>query len=286
MSSVRGLAKVVCESIYPERGKPMAHDAHPPHFLIDGPENAPLTLALAHGAGAPMDAPFMTAMAAGLAGHGLRVVRFEFPYMAARRRDGRKRPPDPQARLIETWRAVISALGPERLVIGGKSMGGRMASLVAGEAGVRGLVCLSYPFHPPGKPERLRTAHLAGISTPTLIVQGTRDPFGTPGEVAGYDLAPCIRLAWIEDGNHDLVPRKASGRTREQNWQAAAAAVAGFVQDLLSWRHDEPPQRPRRVRRRPADAAGAGAGARPEGSEEEPAEEMARNRSEPCRRPK
>ena len=204
-----------------------------PEFLIDGPAGAPLTVALEHGAGAPMDSPFMTAMAEGLAGLGWRVVRFEFPYMAARRRDGRRRPPDPQAKLLAAWRAVISDLGPERLVIGGKSLGGRMASLIAEAAGVRGLVCLGYPFHPPGKPERLRTAHLAGIATPSLIVQGTRDPFGTPEEVAGYDLSPRIRLAWIEDGDHDLKPRKASGRTKEQNWQAALAAVAAFGQDLL-----------------------------------------------------
>ena len=204
-----------------------------PEFLIDGPAGAPLTVALAHGAGAAMDSPFMTAMAAGLAGRGWRVVRFEFPYMAARRRDGRRRPPDPQAKLLAAWRAVISDLGPERLVIGGKSLGGRMASLIAEAAGVRGLVCLGYPFHPPGKPERLRTAHLADIATPSLIVQGTRDPFGTPEEVAGYDLSPRIRLAWIEDGDHDLKPRKASGRTKEQNWQAALAAVAAFGQDLL-----------------------------------------------------
>jgi predicted alpha/beta-hydrolase family hydrolase len=203
------------------------------NILENGPDDAPLTLALAHGAGAPMDAPFMTEMAEGLAEAGLRVLRFEFPYMAARRADGRRRPPDPQARLLETWRAVVSRLGPERLILGGKSMGGRMASMIADESGVRGLACLSYPFHPPGKPERLRTAHLADIAVPTLIVQGTRDPFGTREEVAGYALSPHIRLAWIEDGNHDLVPRKASGRTQAQNWDAAVAAVASFAASLL-----------------------------------------------------
>ena len=203
------------------------------NILENGPSDAALTLALAHGAGAPMDAPFMTAMAEGLAQAGLRVVRFEFSYMAARRADGRRRPPDPQARLLETWRAVVSRLGPERLIIGGKSMGGRMASMIAEESGVRGLACLSYPFHPPGKPERLRTTHLESLAVPTLIVQGTRDPFGTPDEVAGYTLSPHIRLAWIEDGNHDLVPRKASGRTQAQNWDDAVAAVASFAASLL-----------------------------------------------------
>jgi predicted alpha/beta-hydrolase family hydrolase len=203
------------------------------NFLENGPRDASLTLALAHGVGAPMDAPFMTAIAEGLAKAGLRVLRFEFPYMAARRADGRRRPPDPQARLLETWRAVVSRIGPERLIIGGKSMGGRMASMIAQEADVRGLACLSYPFHPPGKPERLRTNHLEHIAVASMIVQGTRDPFGTREEVAGYALSPHIRLAWIEDGNHDLVPRKASGRTQAQNWDAAVAAVASFAASLL-----------------------------------------------------
>ncbi len=211
--------------------------AQTPEFLIDGPAKAPLTLALAHGAGAAMDSPFMAAMARAVAARGYRVVRFEFPYMAARRAEGRRRPPDRQPKLLETWGAVVAALGPERLVIGGKSLGGRMASLIADQAGVRGLVCLGYPFQPPGKaaPQgpNPRVDHLKGLKTPALIVQGTRDPFGGPDQVAGYALSRQVRLAWIEDGDHDLVPRKASGRTREQNWDAAAEAVAGFLRDLI-----------------------------------------------------
>lgn len=108
-----------------------------------------------------------------------------------------------------------------------------MASLVADELGSRGLVCLGYPFHPPGKPERLRTAHLEGIVTPTLIVQGTRDPFGVPDEVAGYGLSPAVRVVWIEDGDHDLRPRKSSGRTPEQNREAALDGVASFLDHHL-----------------------------------------------------
>jgi predicted alpha/beta-hydrolase family hydrolase len=111
-------------------------------------------------------------------------------------------------------------------------MGGRMASLVADECGVRGLVCLGYPFHPPGRPERLRTEHLEAIETPTLIVQGSRDPFGGEAEVPGYRLSERIRLHWAPDGNHDLAPRKASGRTSEQNWQEAMAAIRRFVDAL------------------------------------------------------
>ena len=198
-------------------------------FLLDGPSQSPQTLVLAHGAGAPMDSPFMTTFAEGLADRGLRIARFEFPYMAARRANGRKRPPDGQAKLLEAWRQAFEALQPARLAIGGKSMGGRMASLIADEVGAAGLVCLGYPFHPPGKPERLRTGHLETIETPGLIVQGTRDPFGTRGEIEGYQLSQSLRFHWAEDGNHDLVPRKASGRSVADNWSRAMDAIAGFL---------------------------------------------------------
>ena len=207
-----------------------------PDMLFDGPEEGSptgLTIVLAHGAGAPMDSPFMTAVARGLAAGGLRVARFELPYMRRRRETGERRPPDREPVLREAWHAAIAALGGGgRLVIGGKSLGGRMASLIADEAGVRGLVCLGYPFHPPGNPGRLRTAHLAGLRTPALIVQGTRDALGTREEVEGYDLSPAIRIVWMEDGDHSFKPRAASGRTERQNLEAAVAAVLGFVESL------------------------------------------------------
>ena len=204
-----------------------------PHLLFDGPEDGPL-LALAHGAGAPMDSTFMNAFARGLGEKGLRVVRFEFPYMRSRRETGKSKPPDREPVLREAWLQVIAELGGgERLVIGGKSMGGRMASLVADEAGVRGLVCLGYPFHPVGQPDRLRTAHLAALRTPTLIVQGTRDAFGTPEEVAGYELSPAIRTVWLEDGDHSWKPRASSGRTERQNLAEGVEVVAKFVKEGL-----------------------------------------------------
>ena len=204
-------------------------------FLFDDPEKpargAPL-VALAHGAGAAMDSPFMNAMAKGLAEAGLRVARFEFPYMRARR-TGRRGPPDREPVLRDSWKAAIAALGgPERLVIGGKSMGGRMASLVADETGVRGLVCLGYPFHPPGQPEKTRTAHLAGLRTPTLIVQGTRDSLGSRTDVDGYQLSPRIRIVWLEDGDHSFKPRVSSGHTEREHLATAVAAIAGFVKGL------------------------------------------------------
>lgn len=204
--------------------------------LTDGPTDAGWTLLLAHGAGQGMDAPFMARMASALGRAGLRVVRFEFPYMTEIQRTGRRKPPNREPVLLEHWNQIIdqslaAGTDAQRLVIGGKSLGGRMASLIADERAA-GLVCLGYPFHPPGKPDRLRTEHLQALHTPTLICQGTRDPFGKPDEVAGYALAPSIRLAWIEDGDHSFKPRTQSGRTWEQNLDQAAEVVLDFVATL------------------------------------------------------
>jgi predicted alpha/beta-hydrolase family hydrolase len=205
------------------------HLAHDSAFQFDGPAKAKTTIALAHGAGAAMDSPFMEFFAQGLGEQGFRVVRFEFPYMASKRLTGKGKPPDREPVLRETWLKVIEKLGPNGLVIGGKSMGGRIASLVADEAGVAGLVCLGYPFHPVGKPDKLRVEHLKTIKTPTLIVQGERDPFGTKDEVAGYRLSKKVRVVWMKDGDHSFRPRKSSGRTVEQNWNDAIEEVAAFA---------------------------------------------------------
>jgi predicted alpha/beta-hydrolase family hydrolase len=204
-------------------------------FLFDGPEDARFTILLAHGAGAPMDSASMNATAKALATAGIRVARFEFTYMAARR-TGTRRPPPKAETVIPEYIAAIDDLGPTPgpLLIGGKSMGGRVASMAADalfDAGrIAGLVCLGYPFHPPEKPTQLRTAHLKGLETPTLIVQGTRDEFGVPDEVATYDLSPSIELLWLEDGDHDLKPRKAiSGFTTAQHLATLADSVHAFA---------------------------------------------------------
>ena len=205
-----------------------------PEFLFDGPPGAALTVALAHGAGSPMDAEFMAVFATGLAERGVRIARFEFPYMADRRRTGGKRPPDRAPVLVECWRTVIERLGAETLVIGGKSLGGRMATMVAREledqgAPVRGLVCLGYPFHPPGRRQTPRIDHLKTLKTPALFLQGSRDPFGGPDTVPGYGLAPAIRVHWLADGDHGFRPRQRSGRTERQNVDEAIAAIVDFV---------------------------------------------------------
>jgi len=211
-------------------------------LLIDGEASggtasAP-TFLMAHGAGAAMDSPGMNALVGPLVSRGIRVVRFEFGYMAARR-DGVRRPPPRADTLAPEYRDAVAAIreaGPiGTLLIGGKSMGGRVASMVADELAdlgyISGLVCLGYPFHPPEKPEQVRTAHLRELRTPTLICQGTRDPFGTRDEVAGYELSPAIELHWLEDGDHDLRPRKAiSGRSYAENLAEAADAVLDFAE--------------------------------------------------------
>ena len=207
-------------------------------FLFDGPGDAEVTILLAHGAAAPMDSASLNASTKALAATGLRVARFEFDYMASRRTSQAKRPPPRAENLIPEYIAAIDELdatGP--LVIGGKSLGGRVASMTADQlhrsGRIAGLLCLGYPFHPIGKPDQLRTAHLADMQTPTLIVQGTRDPFGTREEVATYKLSNSIEILWLEDGDHDLKPRKAvSGFTAADHMLAMAARVIIWTKRL------------------------------------------------------
>lgn len=218
-------------------------------LLIDGPSETPARVLLAHGAGAPMDTAFMASIANGLASRGWRVVRFEFPYMAQRRLDGKRRPPDRLPRLLEVFREQALALvGQGPLVIGGKSMGGRIASLLVDDlavhGAVRGCLCLGYPFHPPGKPEQRRTAHLETLQTRTLIVQGERDSFGKRAEVEGYTLSPVIDLQWIKAGDHSFKPPRSADHSEADNWQAAVLAADQFMQALLA-RTSTPAQDPR-----------------------------------------
>lgn len=207
-------------------------------FLVAGPDKAKTTILLAHGAGGAMDTQWMEAITHALSDQGLQVIRFEFDYMASRRTSSKRRPP-PRAELLQDeFKAVVSQIGKQRsLVIGGKSMGGRVASMIAdelyGQGMIVGLLCLGYPFHPTGKPEKLRTAHLADLSTPTLICQGTRDPFGSQAEVSGYELSNAIRLNWLDDGDHDFRPRKAiSGLTVNDHITTAAQDSATWAEAL------------------------------------------------------
>jgi uncharacterized protein len=204
-------------------------------LVIDEPRAAAAvgTIVLAHGAGAGMKSTFMAETARALAERSFRVVRFDFPYMQKAARGGRGGRPDSPAVLEETWLKVIEQAGPAgQLVIGGKSMGGRIASMVADRAKVKGLVCLGYPFHPAGAPLSLRVAHMKGLATPTLIVQGDRDTLGSREEIAGYALSGAIRIVYLADGDHSFKPRKASGRTFEQNFSQAIDEIVSFCRGL------------------------------------------------------
>lgn len=228
-------------------------------FLTDAAKGAQrATLVLAHGAGAPMDSAFMSAIAKATALHGVRVLRFEFAYMAARRLGTRKLPPrmpvlmgEYEAALSEAARSANGA----PLLIGGKSMGGRVASMIADTASshsaILGCVCLGYPFHPAGKPETKRTAHLIELNCPTLIIQGERDALGDRREVDGLQLSKAIEIAWIKDGDHDLKPRAKSGSTHAEAIENAAVAIARFVDGVSKSRR-------RRSRRKTADRGDLG----------------------------
>lgn len=208
-------------------------------YLTDGPENADITFVFAHGAGAAMDSKFMERVAQGLGEKDIRVIRFEFPYMQKRRETGKKRPPDRTPKLLKAWREVIEDLGgADKLFIGGKSLGGRMATMVAQElesegTPLKGVCVTGYPFHPLGKSEAeyLRIDHLMKLKTPTLICQGARDSFGWWDEVVEYGLPDSIDFHWAEDGDHDLKPRVLSGRTMKENQMEAIDALAAWLKD-------------------------------------------------------
>jgi len=199
-------------------------------LIIDGRDAADVTIVLAHGAGAGMEHDGVASLAHAFAERGARVVRFEFPYMHARR-EGRRPGPDRMPKLQAHFREVIaSQAGP--VVLAGRSMGGRVATMIADDVGARAVIAFGYPFHPPKKPENLRTEHLEHLRTKTLIVQGERDPFGTPDEVAGYKLSAQIELFWLADADHTLKPRKKSGFTLEQHVEAAVDHAMQFLGEV------------------------------------------------------
>jgi hypothetical protein len=209
-----------------------------PLVLTTGAAGRSRHLLLAHGAGAPMTSPFLERLTRLLDERDITVHRFEFPYMAARRQGGTRRPPPRAETLTGAYREAIAACrsrlpAAARLFIGGKSMGGRVACLVAGDpdvaAGLGGVAVLGFPFHPPGRPDTSRTPALLAVKCPALVVQGTRDPFGGRIEIARERLPRSLRIHWIEDGDHDLAPRAASGRTHDQALREAADVVAAFM---------------------------------------------------------
>lgn len=199
-------------------------------------------MVLAHGAGAPMDSSFMEMLAEALDAQGIACVRFEFPYMIRRREDGKKRLPDRQPALLESFRAMLKAVrsdvGPDcKVLVGGKSMGGRMASVLASEnsEGIEGVACYGYPFHTPGKPEKWRVDHFPAVECPLMVIQGTRDPFGKYQEVQDrWPVTGITRLVWLDGGNHDFQPLKKQSETQKQLIRSAAQATRLFIDESIA----------------------------------------------------
>ena len=187
------------------------------------------TIILAHGAGAPMDSDWMNAITEKLESHNINVIRFEFPYMDKRRKTGKKSPPDRAPVLMESFNDIINQQSGD-VWIAGKSMGGRIASVIAPDnTKVLGVIAYGYPFHPPGKPEKLRTEHLQKYSKPMLIVQGENDPFGKVGEWKGFTIDKKIEIFPIEEANHDLKPNKSTGMDLDNALDKAVEKTVSFI---------------------------------------------------------
>ena len=209
-------------------------------LIYNGPIDGPLFV-FAHGAGAPATSDFMEIIATGLSEQGIRVARFNFPYMQQRIDNGTRRPPERAPKLISQYQQVIASID-QPMVIGGKSMGGRIASLVASELGtgsvkidshIKGIVCLGFPFHPINKPEKLRTEHFPLIQEDIFIAQGERDKLGTKEDVLSYALPDNIKWLWLEDGDHDLKPRIKSGFTHQGHLQRTIIEMAEFIKKTV-----------------------------------------------------
>jgi len=207
-------------------------------IIFDGPEQGPLFV-FSHGAGAPLTSDFMQQISDGLVKKGIRVARFNFDYMQQRVDTGSRRPPERAPNLIKQFLEVVKVID-QPVVIGGKSMGGRIATLLVTEVApelltqVKGIACLGYPFHPQGKPEKLRTQHLPNITQPLAIIQGTRDKLGSQEDVASYGLPEHFQWCWLEDGDHDLKPRIKSGFSHQQHLQTCINFLETYIKSCLS----------------------------------------------------
>lgn len=187
----------------------------------------------AHGAGAGSDSEFMQDMASKLASKGIQVGLFDFEYMQIAKTTNKRRPPDRAPKLLAYFDKVLKSLDFELpLFIGGKSMGGRMASLLVTEQlrCVKGVIVIGYPFHPPGKPEKLRTEHFADMPCPFLILQGERDTFGNQEEILQMDFVIPPVFKFFQDGDHSLKPRKKSGYSENEHRLNAVNATVDFIE--------------------------------------------------------
>ena len=202
--------------------------------LINKAEKPIATFVFAHGAGAGQNSEFMQLIAQGLASHNINVLRFNFAYMQLAEETGKRRPPDRADKLLTHFKTLLSEIDSHLpIFVGGKSMGGRMASMLLQESTAKGCICMGYPFHPPDKPEKLRTEHLLNISKPVLILQGERDTFGKREEIYTYNLSPQVHLSYLYDGDHSFKPRKMSGFTLDDNLKLAINNTAEFIKSNI-----------------------------------------------------
>lgn len=198
-------------------------------------EGAPVARFLfAHGAGASMSTDFMRDITALLVAQQIEVVRFNFPYMQIMSESGKRRPPNRMPQLLEYFAEQVNGLDADLpLFIGGKSMGGRAATMLATQTDlkntIKGVIALGYPFHPSGKPDKLRIDHLPDMQAPCLIVQGERDPMGRKDEIAGYALPDTQQVVYLTDGEHSFKPRKASGVSLLDNLNSASEHMVRFI---------------------------------------------------------
>ena len=202
--------------------------------LINTAQNPIATFVFAHGAGAGQNSEFMQLMAQGLAKHGINVIRFNFAYMQLAQELDKRRPPDRADKLLVHFNTVLSEIDKSLpIFVGGKSMGGRMASMLLEESSALGCICMGYPFHPPAKPEKLRTEHLLAITKPVLILQGERDTFGTRDEIGTFNLSEQVQVSYLVDGDHSFKPRKVSGTTLEANLNQVIKHCVTFIKKQL-----------------------------------------------------
>lgn len=214
-------------------------------FNVEPTQTCVAQILLAHGAGAGKASDFMQQMGSRLAAHGCRVWLFDFPYMQKIAAEGKKRPPDRADKLLDAFAEAIGEVFASAdydaalpFAIGGKSMGGRMATLLLSEyqdasdlqSKISHCVVLGYPFHPPGKPEKLRTSHFDGLQTPCLIIQGERDTFGGRHLIDSLTLPATFDLVLCNDGDHSFKPRKASGLTQDEHLEFAATTIQQWIQ--------------------------------------------------------
>ena len=202
-------------------------------ILVNNPKVISASFILAHGAGAPMDSDWMNELVEYLTDLNILVIRFEFPYMRERRKFGKKRPPNKMEIMIESWESVLKTAPMDvPLIIGGKSMGGRVASEIINSASALGLVALGFPFHAPKSPMGSRLEALLRVQKPTLIIQGERDSMGSQKEIKKIQFPSQFQIKYLADGDHSFKPRVKSGHTQREHLKKSATWIKDFINDI------------------------------------------------------